>query len=62
MWMSYYATAIHPGQHLYQTIDWGYELPVGQYVLSLGHFSPDEPGFIHWSRSWESFALMFILV
>ena len=59
--MTFDTTAVHPGQHVYQTIDWGRELPTGQYVISLGHFSPDEPGFKYWIMAWERFALGFVI-
>jgi len=57
--MTFDTTAVHPGQHVYQTINWSGELHDGQYVISLGHFHPDEPGFMYWIRPWERFTLMF---
>jgi hypothetical protein len=57
--MTFYTTAVHPGQHIYQSIEWEGELPVGQYVISLGHFNPNEPGFMYWIRPWERFSLQF---
>ena len=57
--MTFYTTAIHPGEHVYQIINWTGELPIGQYVISLGHFNPDEPGFMYWITPWERFVLRF---
>lgn len=59
--MTFDTTAVHPGQHVYQTIDWERELPAGQYVISLGHFNPHEPGFMYWIKPWERFVLAFVI-
>jgi len=59
--MTFDTTAVHPGHHVNQTINWGHELPAGQYVISLGHFNPDEPGFMFWITSWERFVLRFFI-
>ena len=52
-------TPVAPGQYVLQTIDWGWALPPGQYVISLPHFTPLAPGFKYWIAPWERFSLLF---
>jgi len=57
--LTFDTTPLHPGEHVYQTINWRGAIPAGQYVASLAHFHPDEPGFMYWIRAWERFSLLF---
>lgn len=57
----YETTAVYPGQHVYQTIEWGGALPSGRYVVSVAHFHPEQPGIMYWIRAWERHVVEFVI-